>query len=93
MSYDYEASNHRAEARSYEKLWGDQATALLVGRTIKEVRYFTEKEREDLGWHSRPIALLLDDGTWLWPSRDDEGNDAGALFTTDDELMTIPVIP
>lgn len=77
----------------YAKQWGDQAAALLVGRTIKEVRYLTEQEREDLGWYSRPIALRLDDGTWLWPSRDDEGNDAGALFTTDTKLMTIPVIP
>ena len=77
----------------YAKQWGEKAAALLVGRTIKEVRYFTEKEREDLGWYSRPIALLLDNGMWLWPSRDDEGNDAGALFTTYDELMTIPVIP
>lgn len=77
----------------YAKQWGDQAAALLVGRTIKEVRYFTEKEREDLGWYSRPIALLLDDGTWLWPSSDDEGNNAGALFTTEPTLEVIPVIP
>jgi hypothetical protein len=36
--------------------------------------------------------LVLDDGTQLWPSADDEGNDPGALQTTIPGLATIPVI-
>ena len=80
-------------SKDYAKEWTDKAAALLVGRTITEVRYLTDAERKGLGWHGRPIAIRLDDGTWLWPSSDDEGNNAGALFTTDTTLMTIPVIP
>ena len=77
----------------YAKEWSDRAAALLVGRTIKQVRYLTEKEREHFGWYSRPLALRLDDGTWLWPSSDDEGNNAGAFFTSNSALEVIPVIP
>ena len=77
----------------YAKEWADKAAALLVGRTIKEVRYMTGIERKDLGWRNRSLVLLLDDGTYIWPSADDEGNDAGAFFTNDPDLVTIPVIP
>lgn len=77
----------------YAKQWGEKAAALLVGRTIKSVRYMTEKEREGLGWPNRSLVIALDDGNHIWPSADDEGNGAGALFTTDIRLMTIPVIP
>jgi len=95
MSQETGANNHQNEARSdyYEKLWGDKAAALLIGRTIKNVRYLTNEERKTLGWYSRSLVVILDDGTHIWPSADDEGNDAGALFTTDSNLMTIPVIP
>jgi hypothetical protein len=34
----------------------------------------------------------LDNGEMLYPSSDDEGNGAGALHTTIDELPIIPVI-
>jgi hypothetical protein len=36
--------------------------------------------------------LELDDGTVLFPASDDEGNDAGALFTANDKLPVIPTI-
>ena len=77
----------------YAQQWGDKATLLLVGKTIKRVRYLTEKEREGLGWSKRSLVLILDDGTYLWPSADDEGNNAGSFFTTDSNLLTIPTIP
>lgn len=77
----------------HAKQWADKAAALLVGRTIKEARYMTGIERKDLGWRNRSLVLLLDDGTYIWPSADDEGNDAGAFFTNDPDLVTIPVIP
>lgn len=77
----------------YAQIWGDKAAELLVGKTIKRVRYLTEKEREGLGWSKRSLVLILDDGTYLWPSADDEGNNGGSFFTTDSNLLTIPTIP
>lgn len=77
----------------YAKTWGDKVAKQLVGKAIVAVRYLTEEEREDLGWYNRSVVIQLDDGTLIWPSQDDEGNGAGALFTTLDELPTVPVIP
>ena len=34
-----------------------------------------------MGWDYQPLELFLDNGTILTPSMDDEGNNAGALFT------------
>ena len=76
----------------HAKVWGDKVAKELVGKVITAVRYLTEEEREDLDWHDRSIVIQLSDGTLLWPSRDDEGNGAGALFTTIEELPTVPVI-
>ena len=72
--------------------WTADTAKLLVGRVITEVRYLTEEERDNLGWNSRSIVIILNDGTAIYPSQDDEGNDAGALFTTSKTLPTIPVI-
>ena len=49
-----------------------------------------DKEKEDIGWYSRPICMQLDDGTWIFPMADDEGNDGGALAVGNDE--TLPVL-
>ena len=49
----------------------------------------TSKETDNMGWSSRPLCMQLDDGTWIFPMRDDEGNDGGALAVGDDE--TLPV--
>jgi len=65
--------------------WWEKAEKDFVGKKIVGVRYMSSEECEDMGWDSAPICLLLDDGTWIYPSRDDEGNDGGALFTNDDK--------
>ena len=52
----------------------------LIGRKIVAIRYLTEEEMQDAGWHQYCIVIQLDDGTLLWPSMDDEGNGAGAMF-------------
>jgi hypothetical protein len=78
-----------------EKIWNDKAESLLKGKKIVDVRYMTEKERDMLGWQSRCVIIILDDGTSIYPSRDDEGNDAGALFVDNienDLSETLPVI-
>ena len=72
--------------------WERKAAQVLVGRTIKAVRYLYPEEVENLGWYSRSVVFELDNGTLVWPSTDDEGNDAGALFTTDERADTLPVI-
>ena len=70
----------------------------LEGRTITEVRYLTNKEAEQMGWYHRSIVMQLDNGTIIMPSRDDEGNDAGALFGFDpneqkeEQHIVFPVI-
>jgi hypothetical protein len=54
-----------------------------IGRRIERVRDMTEDEAAELDWgrRDRPSAVLvLDDGTLLFPSRDDEGNGGGSLF-------------
>ena len=75
-----------------EKKWTDIAKKQLLGRKIVTVRYLTEKEASEMGWDMRGIVLELDDGNLIFPSQDDEGNGAGALFTNDKVNGTIPVI-
>lgn len=75
------------------KTWETRIAKALVGRKIVGVRYMGADEAEGLGWHDRSIVLVLDDGTQLFPSQDEEGNGAGALFTTISKLETIPTFP
>jgi|SaaInlV_100m_DNA_2_1039680.scaffolds.fasta_scaffold27136_3 hypothetical protein len=60
--------------------WSKHGADKLFGRRIVHVRYMGETEAEDQGFHHRPIVIHLDNGTLIYPSRDDEGNDGGALF-------------
>ncbi len=75
-----------------ESRWTKIAKDQLEGRTIKKVRYMTVSEMEDLGWYSRCVVMILDDGNIVYPSRDDEGDDAGSLFTMSNKEPTLPVI-
>lgn len=74
--------------------WTKYAEKHLLGRTITQVCYMTDKEVEQLGWYNAAVVFVLDDGSLIFPSQDDEGNNAGALFgqspTGDD--ITMPVI-
>ena len=77
-----------------ESKWTEIAKRQLVGRTITDVFYLSPKDAKELcGWDAgRPIVLRLDDGNMVYPSRDDEGNDAGALFTNDPDESVFPVL-
>lgn len=77
-----------------EKEWAKHAELHLKGRTIVDVRYMTTQEAEVMGWSYRPVVLQLDNGALLFPSQDDEGNDAGTLFgqTPENEDLTFPVL-
>lgn len=74
------------------KKWADKAAKHLVGKTISNVRYLTDDELQDLGWYHRSLVIFFNDNSYIFSSADDEGNDAGALFTGFDDLQTIPVI-
>ena len=48
------------------------------------------EDAEHQGWYRQPIQIRLDNGTWLTPSMDDEGNDGGSIETNIKEMPTIP---
>ncbi len=77
---------------NYKKVWSDKASKELRGKTIKEARYLTQKEVDKLGWYNSTLAIFFTDGSYIFPSADDEGNEAGALFTNIKGLETIPTI-
>ena len=54
----------------------------MIGRKIVNIRYLTKAEMEAEYWEGQEpaVVLVLDDGTLLYPSRDEEGNGPGALF-------------
>jgi len=72
--------------------WEILASKALVGRRIVAVRYLSEREVQQLGWDSSAVVIELDNGEWLWPSRDDEGNDAGVLLSSDVKVPLLPTI-
>ena len=78
------------EAKWVKKIRKELSHAVVIG-----VRYMTEEEMNAHGWYSKALVLCLRKGNktfFLYPSTDDEGNNAGALFTTLDDLSTIPVM-
>jgi hypothetical protein len=72
--------------------WEKRIEKNLVGRKIVKVEYCTEDLADEQDWSSRPLQILLDNGTWLTPTSDDEGNDGGAIHTNIKELPIIPII-
>jgi hypothetical protein len=72
--------------------WEAVAKKLLLNRKIVGVRYMTQGEADDHGWYTRAVVIKLDNGVLIYPSADDEGNNAGALFTTDPDEQTLPVL-
>jgi hypothetical protein len=73
--------------------WTKEAANQLLGRTIVSVGYMRLDEAQDLGWYSRPVMFELDDGTWVCPQRDDEGNDGGAVaLFSDSKSVVLPVL-
>ena len=85
-------SEIKLDGKSVEQYWTDKIAKHLVGRKITKVEYIPTEEMEDNMWYKRPIAIRLDNGHWIVPMMDDEGNDGGAMSTTFKDLSTIPVI-
>tara|TARA_Y100001973_G_scaffold104919_1_gene176218 strand:- start:245 stop:544 length:300 start_codon:yes stop_codon:yes gene_type:complete len=82
-----------SDPKECTQYWTDYVSKELVGKKIIKVEYFTSREAEESMWYSRPLAMLLDDGKWLYPMRDDEGNDGGAMgIASEDGSDTYPVL-
>ncbi len=79
-------------AEDLDKKWNGIARTLLVGRRIVKVAYMTREEADGLGWTRRSLMILLDDGTTIYPSSDDEGNNGGAVYTSDKRNPVLPVL-
>tara|TARA_Y100000034_G_scaffold126042_1_gene176681 strand:+ start:886 stop:1128 length:243 start_codon:yes stop_codon:yes gene_type:complete len=77
-----------------EKQWTAKVEKALLGRKIVQVEFMDPTSVEKNMWYKRPVCLLLDDGNWIYPMMDDEGNDGGAMGTTytKEGLETIPVL-
>lgn len=64
----------------------------IEGKRITEIGYMQKPDAIFQGWGYRPIVLVLEDGTTLFPMADDEGNEAGALATTVEGCETVGVL-
>mgnify|MGYP000514712273 CR=1 FL=1 len=85
----------RLDEMNYEQLkthWGGLASKFLVGKTIKHVRYMNDKELEDLGFETSNLAIFFTDGSFMYASMDDEGNDSGVIRTNDPNAGCYPSI-
>jgi hypothetical protein len=76
-------------AKQKRAFWNKTTRTTLLGKTVTAVRYMTRKEADELGFYSIPVVVTFNDGTEIYPSRDDAGNGGGALFTN---LGDLPVI-
>ena len=72
----------------------------VVGQKIVAIKPVTPELYRGMGWdgprfgeNTTSIVLVLEDGTWLVPLRDDEGNGPGSLRVMychgGDELMLV----
>jgi hypothetical protein len=79
-----------AELREH---WGNLASNFLVGKTIRRVRYLNDRETEDIGWTKSGLVIEFTDGHWIIAMSDDEGNEAGSVWTSSQsEINVIPTI-
>ena len=74
------------------KKWETDITKALKGKVVAGVRYMTDREQQGMGWFRKAAVIVFTDGTYMYPSCDDEGNDAGALQTNIKGLDIIPVV-
>ena len=88
------SSKEWKESKEWKDLknnWHEKANKVFLGRKIVKVEWMSDREMNDQYWYNRPICLLLDDGTWIYPMADDEGNNGGALATTSKVEGVFPV--
>jgi len=84
---DFEKLGKKEYYKEVRKYWNNVATHQLVGRTIYAVNYMKPEETKENYWYKSPIKIWLtakhdfntSNRICLIPSKDDEGNDGGAL--------------
>ena len=76
-------------SKDVESKWTEAAKAVLLGRTIVEVRYLNDQEMDDLDWESKSLVFKLDNGIECILCSDDEGNDGGTLMYSDGEILPV----
>ena len=87
---DNKFSNYSVEdTNGLRTTWIKTANKMLLGRKIVKVEYIPVKETDDMMWEHQPVCFLLDNGKWVYPMADDEGNDAGALVVGQDMLPVL----
>jgi hypothetical protein len=90
---NHEKSTRQTKSLQYDNSiiqWGERCAEVLVGKTIKSVRYMHICEKKDMGWFKKSLVIFFTDGSFIFPSADNEGNDAGALFTSIRDIEVIP---
>ena len=81
-----------AEKEDILNHWGKKVESFLKGKTIIKARYITEKEKKYFYWSKKSLILFFEDGEYICFSQDDEGNDAGSVFTNIKNYEVIPTI-
>ena len=74
---------------SIRTTWNKTAENMLLGRKIVKVEYIPVEETDKIMWSYQPVSFQLDNGTWVYPQADDEGNDAGVLVVGKDILPVL----
>ena len=90
-----EKSNRQTNSLQYNDIaqkLEESCAELLVGKNIKSVRYMYTVEKKDVGWHKRALVIYFNDGSYIFPSANNEGNDAGAYFTSIRGMEVIPTL-
>ena len=65
---------------SLSQQWKNRLSPEILGQRIVRMHYMSKKDAEELNWYKRPLMLMLENGTWIIPQQDDEGNDGGAMW-------------
>jgi len=73
------------------KDWSGDATKIFKGKIIKRIEYLSDQEVKEMMWYNSAPIIVFTDGSWIMASKDDEGNDAGAMFTSNEKMSVIPV--
>ena len=69
-----------ANEASLGQQWKNRLSPEILGQRIVRMHYMSKKNAEELVWYKRPLMLMLENGTWIIPQQDDEGNDGGAMW-------------
>ena len=83
----------KAQDMLTEERWLKVLRKNLLGKKIVKVMYLPKDVTEEIGWYKRPPLIQFDDGSFLYPQMDDEGNEGGALYyQKGDKGETLPVL-